>query len=167
MVNNCKKSPRNCVRNPFTGRMIKRNGQTAQEVFKYHKSSLNEEGILYKHGKGQYQKVPKNLFCGPSGRAPNGTFPVNTQSRCRAALSYAHNAPYPKGIEKCAVRIARKHGWKCGTASNKLKKRHIKPSRGKKTLRKVSRRKVSRRKVSIRKVSIRKVSRRKTSRRKR
>lgn len=40
-------------------------------------------------------------FCGPSGGAPTGTFPINTKKRARSALSYAHNAPNPNGIKKC------------------------------------------------------------------
>jgi len=43
----------------------------------------------------------KGPFCGPSGGAPEGSFPVNTRKRAIAALSYARNAPNPKGIAIC------------------------------------------------------------------
>lgn len=54
---------------------------------------------------GEYKNVKKKNFCGPSGGAPEGSFPVNTRKRARAALSYARNAPNPEGIKKCV----RKH----------------------------------------------------------
>ena len=43
----------------------------------------------------------KGPFCGPSGGAPEGSFPVNTRKRAIAALSYARNAPNPAGIQAC------------------------------------------------------------------
>ena len=51
---------------------------------------------------GKYKGVKK--FCGPSGEAPSGSFPVNTRKRAIAALSYARNAPNPAGIRKCVCR---------------------------------------------------------------
>lgn len=48
---------------------------------------------------GVYKKVSKADFAGPAGGAPMGTFPINTKSRARAALAYAHNAPNPAGIK--------------------------------------------------------------------
>jgi hypothetical protein len=131
MVKDCKKNRRGCMKNPLTNRWIKKDGETARNL-KKHLSSLNEEGRAYKNGKGRYQNVPKHIFCGPAGGAPQGTFPVNNEKRCRAALSYAHNAPNPDGIRRCAVGIARKHKWECGTSSNKLKKSKICPSCGNK-----------------------------------
>ena len=118
------------VRNPYTGRMILRDGQTARDVFDYHKSSLDIEGESYKYGYGRYRNLGHSDFCGPEGGAPMGTYPVNTESRCRAALTYAKYAPDPRGIEECAVRKARRHGWRCGTSSSELWRNHIKPSRG-------------------------------------
>lgn len=56
---------------------------------------------------GKYKKVSKGDFCGPSGGAAPGTYPVNTKKRCSAALSYARNAPNPAGIRACVKR-------KCG-----------------------------------------------------
>lgn len=53
---------------------------------------------------GEYKKVPKKEFCGPSGGAPEGSYPVNSTKRCRAALAYARNAPNPKGIRECVKR---------------------------------------------------------------
>lgn len=53
---------------------------------------------------GEYKKVSKKEFCGPSGGAPKASYPVNTAKRCRAALAYAHNAPNPGGIRSCVKR---------------------------------------------------------------
>lgn len=53
---------------------------------------------------GEYKKVPKKEFCGPSGGAPKGSYPVDTKKRCKAALAYAHNAPNPGGIKACVKR---------------------------------------------------------------
>lgn len=50
---------------------------------------------------GEYKTGP---FCGPSGKAPKGTYPVNTLKRAKAALAYARNAPDPAGIKKCVCR---------------------------------------------------------------
>lgn len=61
---------------------------------------------------GKYKKVAKGDFCGPSGGAAPGTYPVNSKKRCRAALSYAHNSPNPSGIRACVKR-------KCGSTSKK------------------------------------------------
>jgi len=43
-------------------------------------------------------------FCGPSGGAPQGTYPVNTRERAASAIAYARNAPNPEGIKKCVCR---------------------------------------------------------------
>lgn len=53
---------------------------------------------------GEYKNVKKKNFCGPSGGAPSGSYPVNSKKRARAALAYAHNAPNPEGIKKCVYR---------------------------------------------------------------
>lgn len=53
---------------------------------------------------GKYKNVKKGSFCGPSGGAPAGSFPVNTKKRARAALAYARNAPKPSGIKACVKR---------------------------------------------------------------
>lgn len=50
---------------------------------------------------GEYKNVAKKSFCGPAGGAPQGSYPVNTKKRARAALAYAHNAPNPEGIRRC------------------------------------------------------------------
>tara|TARA_R110001599_G_scaffold48006_7_gene138650 strand:+ start:3959 stop:5140 length:1182 start_codon:yes stop_codon:yes gene_type:complete len=60
---------------------------------------------------GDYPNVDKDDFCGPAGGAPEGSYPVNTEERARAALSYAHNAPDPEGLKNCVYRKAKKHGW--------------------------------------------------------
>lgn len=64
---------------------------------------------------GKYKKVAKGEFCGPSGKAPQGSYPVNSKKRAKAALAYAHNAPNPEGIKKCVYR----HYPKMGKASKK------------------------------------------------
>ena len=60
---------------------------------------------------GDYPNVSKDDFCGPAGGAPEGSYPVNSERRARAALAYAHNAPDPEGIKNCVYRKAKKHGW--------------------------------------------------------
>jgi hypothetical protein len=50
---------------------------------------------------GKYKKGP---FCGPSGGAPKGTYPVNTRGRAIAAIAYARHAPNPSGIKSCVCR---------------------------------------------------------------
>ncbi len=47
---------------------------------------------------GKYKDVKS--FAGPSGGAPKGSFPINTEKRAKSALAYAHNAPNPAGIKK-------------------------------------------------------------------
>lgn len=78
-----------------------------------------------------YRSVPKKDFCGKAGNAAPRSFPVNTESRCRAALSYARNAPNPEGIRKCAMEKARQHpNWRCGVASPFTSPRgYVRPSR--------------------------------------
>jgi len=61
---------------------------------------------------GKYSSVAKKKFCGPSGGAPEGSYPVNTKKRAKAALSYAHNAPNPSGIKACVRRMFKSLGKK-------------------------------------------------------
>jgi len=65
------------------------------------------------------EKVPKDKFCGPSGGAAKGSYPVNTRKRCSAALSYARFAPNPCGIARC---VNRKCPKDIGTSSALMKK---------------------------------------------
>jgi len=53
---------------------------------------------------GKYKNVSKGDFCGPSGGAPAGTYPVNSRERAESALKLAHNAPDPEGIKECVYR---------------------------------------------------------------
>ncbi len=53
---------------------------------------------------GRYKKVKRMDFAGPSGGAPQGTYPINTLKRARAALAYAHNAPNPSGIRRAVYK---------------------------------------------------------------
>jgi|GEM_PF-1186205 len=63
---------------------------------------------------GKYRKGP---FCGPSGGAPKGSYPVNTRKRAIAAISYSRHAPNPAGIKKCVCRH-----WPSLPACSKKKK---------------------------------------------
>lgn len=47
---------------------------------------------------GKYKSVPAKEMAGTAGGAPAGSYPINTKSRAKAALAYAHNAPNPSGI---------------------------------------------------------------------
>jgi len=76
-----------------------------------------------RHGSSDARKwqlhLPKNTkFCGPAGGAARTSYPVNTQKRCRAALSYARFAKRPCGIVRCALAHGRKMGWSCGKSSS-------------------------------------------------
>ncbi len=53
---------------------------------------------------GEYKGVSKGDFCGPSGGAPKGSYPVNTRKRAIAAKAYSRHAPNPAGIKKCVNR---------------------------------------------------------------
>lgn len=44
---------------------------------------------------GKYTGVKKSNFAGP-----DGTYPINTEKRAKAALSYAHNSTNPEGIKE-------------------------------------------------------------------
>lgn len=57
---------------------------------------------------GKYKNVAKGEFCGPSGGAAPGTYPVNTKKRRTAALAYARKAPNPAGIKKCVKKHSKK-----------------------------------------------------------
>ena len=43
-------------------------------------------------------------FCGPSGGAPKGTYPIGTLQRGKSAIKLAHNAPNPMGIKSCVYK---------------------------------------------------------------
>ena len=82
---------------------------------------------LSKTGKKEYlpkqRKVSRKIhYCGPAGGAARTSYPVNTQARCRAALSYARFAKRPCGIIRCAMKQAKKKGWSCGTTSKRVLK---------------------------------------------
>jgi hypothetical protein len=44
-------------------------------------------------------------FCGPSGGAPKGSYPVTSAKQGRAAKAYSRNAPNPEGIKSCVDRV--------------------------------------------------------------
>jgi len=60
---------------------------------------------------GKYKGVKS--FCGPSGGAPKGSYPVNSCKRVKAAKAYARHAPNPSGIKRCAERAGARMG--CGS----------------------------------------------------
>ena len=74
----------------------------------YKKSTSKSQGCS---NAGKYKNVPKELFCGPAGGSCEGTYPVNTRGRARAALAYARHAPYPEGIRECVRKVKEKKGW--------------------------------------------------------
>lgn len=52
---------------------------------------------------GKYTKS-EGPFCGPSGGAPAGTYPVGTLDRAKSAIKLAYHAPNPGGIKACVYR---------------------------------------------------------------
>lgn len=70
---------------------------------------------------GEYKTVKKKSFAGPKGGAPEGSYPINTLKRAKAALAYAHNAPNPAGIKRAVY-----------AKYPELKKRHEARVKGKK-----------------------------------
>lgn len=53
---------------------------------------------------GEYKKVSRKDFAGPSGGSPAGSFPINTLARAKSALKLAHNAPRPSGIKAAVLK---------------------------------------------------------------
>lgn len=53
---------------------------------------------------GEYKNVSKKDFAGPAGGAPKGSYPINTEKRAKAALSYARHAPNPEGIKRAVYK---------------------------------------------------------------
>lgn len=77
-------------------------------------------------------------FCGPSGGAPPGTFPVTNAKQAAAARRYASYAPKPSGIRAC-VDVVEEHEFK--TPRTSIKKMHNHASRRKRNSRRRSARK--------------------------
>ena len=114
--------------NPFTGKKIEVGGHTHQTVQKILSGTGTEQekrALYYTHlhAGNKYSNLDTSVFCATQGGYPPGTrrFPVDSEKRCRAALSYAHNAPNPMGIRTCALQKAKEHGWKCGISKPKSK----------------------------------------------
>lgn len=62
-----------------------------------------EEKIRKKAGSGnvgKYKNVKPSDFAGGAGGSSKYSYPINTEKRAKAALSYARNAPNPEGIKK-------------------------------------------------------------------
>lgn len=124
------------VINPFTQKKITVGGKVHQLVKKIQSGpgsfeDQRQEYLKATHSttKSKYMNVPEQYFCGSKGGYPQGshTFPVDSEKRCRAALSYAHNAPNPEGIRQCALAIAAEKGWNCGKYSKKGSPAPLKP----------------------------------------
>ena len=97
--------------------MAKKKAKRAAPAVKREKRVKIGKGMTIKRGEekklekkpggsnvGEYKKVGKKDFCGPSGGSPKGSYPVDSAKRCRAALSYARHAPNPSGIRECVKR---------------------------------------------------------------
>lgn len=54
---------------------------------------------------GKYKNVKKTKFAGPSGGAPQGSFPIPDLAHARNALARAHFAPDPAGIRAKVYRL--------------------------------------------------------------
>jgi hypothetical protein len=52
---------------------------------------------------GKYSKA-EGPFCGPTGGAPDGTYPIGTKARGRSAIKLSHNAPKPQAIKDCVYK---------------------------------------------------------------
>jgi len=100
--------------NPNTGRKIKRNGKTHQQLL--------AKGAIVRTGKYAAEGLSSTDFCGPAGGARPGSYPVNTPGRARAAKAYAHYAPNPEGIRQCADSKEKRMGWTSSSSSSKKKK---------------------------------------------
>lgn len=115
------------IRNPKTGRYIKKNSKRANEELSAtqqrrlsHKKSAVSMPVGHsptkEHGcsaakTNKYADVPDDLFCGKAGGSCPRTYPIDTKERWRAAKAYARFAPNPDGVKECADAIARKMGW--------------------------------------------------------
>lgn len=53
---------------------------------------------------GKYKTVAPKEFAGSAGGASKYSYPINSKSRGKAALAYAHNAPNPSGIKKAVLK---------------------------------------------------------------
>lgn len=116
--------------NPFTNKKIEVGGHAHQNVKHILAGSGSDQekkvkyaALLSDKPNAKYNAVNDNAFCGEAGGYPVGSrkFPVDTEKRCRAALSYAHNAPNEAGIRACALQKAKENGWKCGLSKPKTK----------------------------------------------
>ena len=127
--------------NPLTGRKIKVGGPTHRALFQaavrasFGRAQRKKRTTRRKKrggsNAGKY-KLPAKYFCGPSGGAPRGTYPVGkrgrggrtklNKKRCVAAMSYARHAPRPCGIYRCVARKCRGKYKGVGKTSKKMKR---------------------------------------------
>lgn len=53
---------------------------------------------------GRYKNVSKKDFAGPKGGSPQGSFPISTEKKAKAALVYSRYAPKPSAIKKAVYK---------------------------------------------------------------
>lgn len=97
-------SGRKKILNPITGRMVYADGAVGRKL----KGSKEREVR-------PYRGLRTKDFCQPENRK----FPVTTEKKCRAALSYARYAKNPDAVRECAIKRAKKYGWRCGVSYTK------------------------------------------------
>ncbi|AGV01747.1 hypothetical protein C8_398 [Cannes 8 virus] len=102
--------------NPKTGRKILRGGPTHLALLEKGVIPKEEPFHLTKKGtlpgasnvrKYRKEHLKDSDFC---GTVP-GSFPVNTEGRARAALSYARNDMNPERVKACVYSKAKREGW--------------------------------------------------------
>ncbi len=104
---------------PNGGHYIIKDNKKKYVPHDYHSSKDRKSNVL----KYKKEKIPKDKFCGPSGGASKGSYPVNTNKRCSAALSYARFAPNPCGIARCVNKKCPKNIGKFSELMKKCNKK--------------------------------------------
>lgn len=88
--------------------MKKKNSKKMVQIGKGMKVTRKKEREMEKKAGssnvGKYPNVKPSEFAGPKGGASAGSFPIDTEKRAKAALSYARNAPNPEGIKKAVYK---------------------------------------------------------------
>jgi hypothetical protein len=117
------------IKNPLTNEQsyIKKGSKTfiqVQKLLQKYKGNIQRARTEYikltSTPKPKYKSIDQNDFCGEICHYKPKSFPVNTEKRCRAALSYARYATDPECIRRCALKKAKENGWKCGTVNAKI-----------------------------------------------
>lgn len=123
-----KKNNPNYIKNPLTNQQtyIKINSKRynlINELLEKYNGNLEKAKKEYINlttvSSKKYQNIESKYFCGEECNYKPKSFPVNTEDRCRKALSYARVTNNPECIRKCALRIAKEKGWRCGMSKKK------------------------------------------------